>query len=169
MTVAAGLLKLLSSTALGRSSAAQRPQPTEPSGFASLLDRARSGSLSSGLGVTIDEFAGIELSADQLARLADAADRAQAQGAQRALVLIDGQALTMDVALREVTGRADISGGRVLTGIDAVVSVPPAGAAPDPLGRANADQAPGVLPLPRADAAAVNPSLLKLLRRDPAR
>ena len=166
MTGAVGLLKLLASGAAALTRSAGRPAPKAEGGFASLLDRARSGSLSSGLGVTVDELAGVELTPEQLARLADAADRAQAQGAQRALVLIDGQALTLDVAVREITGKADFSPGKVLTGIDAVVHVPPAGATVDSTG-VSVTGPPAVLPLPGADAG-LNPSLMKLLRREPS-
>ena len=121
--------------------------------FASLLRQAGAGDLSSGLGVTIAKGAGVQLSNEQLLKLAAAADRAEAQGATRALVLIDGRALKLDVAVRQITGEADLNTTGVLTGIDAVVSVPSPGAV---------GQQPGTaVPLPRAGYA--SPSLLRLL------
>lgn len=88
--------------------------------FARLLDSARRGELSSREPVTISPRVEVELSQDQLTRLADAADRARASGLKNALVLIDGQALTMDVAQRTITGVFDASRGQAAA-IDGVV------------------------------------------------
>jgi len=78
--------------------------------------------------VTVEPFAGVELTHEQLERVARAADLAEREGATRALLIVDNQVLMFDVTSRTVTGRADAS-AQVLTGIDAVVRVPPAGAA----------------------------------------
>jgi hypothetical protein len=105
--------------------------------------------------VTIDKTAPVRLTTDQLQRVALATDQAEAQGATRALVLIDGQALRLDVLDRRITGSADLSAAGVLTGLDAVVSVPGVGqTGAAPVG-------PSVLPLPRSGI--VSPSLLRAL------
>ncbi len=68
------------------------------------------------------------------------------------MVLIDGKALSLDVSVRQITGEVDLRGGGVFTGVDAVVSIPPA---------KSPGATPGVLPLPRAGYA--SPSLLRAL------
>ncbi len=148
------LLKLLASipSAISRPAQARAGDGAE---FRSLLERAQGGEVSSGLPVTIAPGAGVTLTQAQLTRLADAADRAEAQGASRALVLIDGMALRLDVGVREVTGAAEIKADTVLTGIDAVISVGPGGESP----------AAGPIPLPPVAGGTLNPSLLELLSR----
>lgn len=96
--------------------------------FAALLAKARAGDVHTGLEVTVARGAGVQLSPSQLERLAIAADRAHAEGASRALVLIDGMALELDVLARTITGTVDLETEGVLTGIDAVVRVGAAGA-----------------------------------------
>lgn len=110
----------LTTTAQGNAGAAGA------STFAGMLTKA-SGlqSPSSGIAVTVEPFAGVELSAGQLERIAQSADMAEREGATRALVLIDDQMLMMDVTARTITGKAD-SSSQVLTDFDAVVRVPPA-------------------------------------------
>lgn len=166
------LLKLLLPGIGGASTGAPSSRATTASGpdFAALLSRAQQGEVSTGLPVRVGRGCGVTLTDDQLSRLAIAADKAEAQGATRAIVLIDGQALRMDVGVREVTGRADLFGGAVLTGIDAIVSVPPAtpgepATGAPATGAVASDPAPSVLPLPRAVAGSLNPSILELLAR----
>ncbi len=89
--------------------------------FASLLDQARAGKIASNIPVRLGDGVGLDLSADQLQRLSVAGDQAEAQGAGRAVVLIDGMALSMDVATRTITGQIDLASGGTLTGVDAVV------------------------------------------------
>lgn len=125
----------------------------EKLGFADLLNKARAGELQTSLPVTVDEGVGAELSADQLARLAKAADRAEAAGLATALVQLDGQNLLLDVQQRRVTGVVD-STRSVASGIDGVIvaeSAMPADGQPAALAQ-----------LPRA-------SLLKLLDRPSSR
>lgn len=98
----------------------------EHADFASLLDQAQSGKLSSAQPISVATGAGVELSSSQLERLAAATDAAEAAGSQRLLALIDGQAVTIDVSSRTVTGGSDQLKGRVLTDVDAFVIVPDA-------------------------------------------
>ena len=86
-------------------------------GFDALLGNRLGGSS----GVTLAPGVDLDLSEDQLRRVADAADRAQRAGADRALVLLDGRAFELDVRARKVTGEASLAHGDVLTGIDAVI------------------------------------------------
>lgn len=94
--------------------------------FSELLGQAQRGEIASGLPVQIGKGAGVELSADQLARAAIAADRAQAAGADRAVLMIDGMALKLDVATRTISGNAELTPGAALADIDAVVVAPEA-------------------------------------------
>ena len=123
----ADLLRLLGAQAIPGVApvpgASQKPAPGID--FARLLDKARSGQLASGRDVTIARGSGIELSEDQMKRLAAAADMAESQGATRAVVVMDGMTFKLDVAMREITAQTDLAGGQVLTGIDAVIHVPP--------------------------------------------
>jgi hypothetical protein len=121
--------------------------------FGTLLEQARAGSLSSGRTVTIGRGAGVSLSDEQIARVSAAADRAESQGATSALVMIDGMALKLDLTMREVTGKVNMEGGGVLTGVDAVVSVP------GPKGK------PEAIPLPQPGAGWGNASLLGALSK----
>ncbi|MCC6660871.1 MAG: hypothetical protein IT437_08295 [Phycisphaerales bacterium] len=158
MNPALGLLGLLG---LGGSRHAPKVDPARASvgaEFASLLERARKGDLSSGLPVSIARGSPIELTPEQLARVAAATDRAEARGGTRALVLVDGMALRVDVAARQVLERVDLASGLALTGIDAFVT------APD-----NPEDGP--VPLPGSATAAMNASLLRTLSHvddDPA-
>ncbi len=163
-TTGADLLRMLGSLASPTPAQAQPISGAQASGvdFATLLKQASGGALSSGLGVTIAKGANVQLSADQMARIAAAADSAQAQGATRALVLIDGKAVNLDVSVRQITGQTDLNSVGVLTGIDTLVNVPSAPGAP---GQSPA-AAGGVIPLPRAGFA--SPSLLRLLGANPA-
>lgn len=93
-------------------------------GFADLLARVREGAMSSGQPVEIAPGAKVELSADQLERLAVAIDAAEAAGHHRVLTLIDGQALAVDVPGRMVLESISSGDARLLSDFDAVISVP---------------------------------------------
>ena len=129
--------------------------PIGPDGdFANALARAESGDLTSNAPIKIAKGLDLKLSEGQLARLSGVADRAEAQGAGRAIVLIDGQALTLDVASRTITGRADINSTQIHAGTDAVITVAPE----------NSQPSAALLGPPSAGAATLaNPSLLKSL------
>jgi hypothetical protein len=115
-----------------------------------MLQDATTGGISSGLPIRVARTAGVDLSPSQLTRLAAAADRAEAAGASKALVLIDGQVLEMDVGLRTITAHADLNATKVLMGVDAVITVAP-----------DAGELPGQAPA--LSAASMNASLLKVL------
>ncbi|MEM7621697.1 MAG: hypothetical protein AAF235_00665 [Planctomycetota bacterium] len=88
--------------------------------FATLLAGARSGSVQTGLPVSIDAGLGIELNATQHERLSAAVDQLEASGARRGVVLIDGRALVVDVESRSATGVVSEQNG--VFRADAVVS-----------------------------------------------
>ena len=96
--------------------------PVSGAGFDELLRRARVGDLSSERPISIASSVELDLSAEQLGRVAAAADRAEAAGASTVLVLMDGVALKLDVLTRTVTQKVDMADAAVITGIDAVVS-----------------------------------------------
>lgn len=87
-------------------------------GFADHLSKAQSDL--DRLPVKVGKGVEVELSSEQLARLAEAADRAEAEGAGTAVVMIDGMALELDVTMRTVRSVVDQSAG-IRTGIDAIV------------------------------------------------
>jgi hypothetical protein len=122
----ADLLKVLSSQATpGVAAAPERAAVVGALDFSKMLHMARTGQLASGREVKVARGAGVNFSEDQIKRLSAAADLAESQGATRALVKMDGMAIRLDVAMREVTGVVDLSKVGVITGIDAVVEVPP--------------------------------------------
>jgi hypothetical protein len=131
---------------------AQGGQPPGPrvddAGFSDLLARAQAGELTSGVPVTVDKEAGVSLSDADLAMLTLAADKAEAAGIRRAVVLNGDQALILDVHSRTIVGKADMTDG-VLSGIDGIIRL---GA------DADAAEVNRTLPLPAALVGS-NPSL----------
>lgn len=77
--------------------------PIEAQNFSQLLARASEGSMHSGLPIELAFEPSPPLDLSQLERLAAAADQAQAAGAQRALMLIDGRGFVLDVQTRTLT------------------------------------------------------------------
>lgn len=154
MTNAPELLKSLGGIRAPGLGGASRAGNTGGSGgidFAKLLSEARAGGVSSGLAVTAGKS--LELSASQLERLAVLADRAEAQGAERALVLMDGQAYALDVGTRTITGKVDLKTSGVMTEFDAVLVSSEGGA----------EQ--GTVLSPPGGAVARNEQLTRLLER----
>jgi hypothetical protein len=130
--------------------------------FAALLEQARAGNVESGVPLRVPSQLGLNLNQSQVERLMKAADQAEAQGAARALVMMDGMGITLDVGTRTVTGTVDASKPGVLEGIDAVVV---AGVDPNsPEGKAHAG---GVLAMP-SNSQAFQPQLTKLFERGSA-
>jgi hypothetical protein len=155
-----------SSDMLSRLGSGIRPGPVNPSSastpieqaaFADLLGKAKAGAVASGLPVEIDRALGLSLTEAQMTRLSQAADRAESAGIQRAMIMIDGMALLMDVKTRTVTGNANLAAGPV-PGIDGVVSAGSGG-----------DEPAQVLPVPAgASSNASLSALLAKLRSDQA-
>jgi hypothetical protein len=127
MTQGADLLKALGGSVrpAGVPGGAPISQAFSRVGFATMLEQARAGQISSGVPVSVLPSAGVELTPSQMQRLAIAADQAEAQGAARAVVAIDGMLLHLDVGVRSITGRIDAETSGVLAGVDAVVVAPP--------------------------------------------
>lgn len=130
--------------------------------FRQLLLKAHNDELASGRALSLAPGVNVPLSEDQSSRLSLAADRAEAAGARHAIVLLDDQALRIDVANRQILGTVDLSQPGVLTGIDAVVRAG-GGSGADPAG----DGARGLVP-PGLNAAALagarwHPSLARVL------
>ncbi|MEO1128899.1 MAG: hypothetical protein AAFX05_04225 [Planctomycetota bacterium] len=103
--------------------------PTGATPFADVLGRVQSGELSSGVPVTLSPGTDVQLDAAQLERLASVVDQAEAQGASQLVAMIDGTAVTVDVAARQVTGTAT----GLTTSIDAFATVPSADSLTDAL------------------------------------
>ncbi len=134
---------------------ASRPFDVGSASFGDLLARARGGGgIQTHRPVTFGREVTSDLSAEQLARVAAATDQAEASGAVKALVLIDGQALTIDVLNRQIVGTMSASAPGVLTGIDTMVIAP----------GATGESASGVGP-PTPSMAELNPSLVRALAR----
>ncbi len=146
-------LKSLSTGVLppGIERAPSTPPETGGIDFASLLSKAQSGEIGSGLPIRIGADANVKLSEEQLGRIARAVDLAESSGANTAVVLLDNKAFKVDVHTRTVLGEVNID-GRVETGIDAVVRAP-----------GNAKEKASVVTLPPPGGASENPTLLKVL------
>ncbi len=101
---------------------ASRPSvPLEQQPFDELLASAKAGRLASGRAVST-AHEGEPISPEQLQRLAIAADRAELSGAQRAVLLLDGRALMLDVPTRTISG--ELSASSALEKIDTALYVP---------------------------------------------
>ena len=87
--------------------------------FAKLLKDARGGTATSGLPVTLPASLGVELDANAHERLSAAVDRLEAAGAQRGVVLLDGQAMLVNVGERAVESLVSADAGAMR--IDAIV------------------------------------------------
>jgi hypothetical protein len=122
-------LKLLS-TQDGRRAASRAvlDQLSRSEPFQSIFEQARGGGVASGIQAKATRESGVALTPEQAERLSAAADIAEAHGAGRAVFLIDGQALRMDVGTRTVLGAVDMSETGVLTDVDAIVTVAAPGA-----------------------------------------
>ncbi len=100
------LLRQLSPAVLPAAGPAAAPRPTiDRLGFEELLSQARAGALTSGRSLAVGFRPAEALTGSQLDRLAAAADMAEASGAKRALLLLDGKGLLLDVPARTLTGQ----------------------------------------------------------------
>ncbi len=83
----------------------------EHASFDQLLSAARTqagtlGGVASGREVSVADEAGLSLTPELADRLSLAADRAEAAGIRKAVVLLDGGAYTLDVPTRTITAKA---------------------------------------------------------------
>lgn len=117
--------------------------------FSDLLQRAKG--VQTHRPVSVGRDISVELSAEQLARVAKAVDQAEAAGAVRALVMLDGKPLTVDVQMRQIIEADERD---VLTNIDTVVFAS--------AGKAGASAELGPPAAPMTD---LNASLVKTLAR----
>jgi hypothetical protein len=101
--------------------AAKPAAPLEHQPFDELLASAKAGRLSSGRAVSATHE-GEPLTAEQLERLGIAADKAEISGAERALLLIDGRALVLDVPTRTIS--AELSASSAAQKLDTALYVP---------------------------------------------
>lgn len=116
--------------------------------FASMLQRARRGEVASGLEIQVGKGVEVELSESQREQLASLADRAEAAGVIRLLVVMDGRTLTIDIGSRTVTAVGEASNGPIATGIDGVAFLTGSGEGEE------------VVPLPLPASPGLNPFIL---------
>ncbi len=109
-------------------SAARGRSPLEAQSFDELLAQARRGAVRSDRPVEYAYAAQQKLDAEQLERLSAAADLAEASGARRALMLVDGRGLLLDVGARALEGELSADAG--LLEVDAAVFVGDESASP---------------------------------------
>ena len=95
--------------------------PLEQQPFDELLASAKAGRLASGRDVSA-AYEGEPITTEQFQRLAIAADRAESSGAQRAVLLIDGRALMLDVATRTIS--SELTASSAMEKIDTAIYVP---------------------------------------------
>ena len=123
-----------------------RPRlPIEQTPFDQLLAQVRQGSVLSGRRIEVDFAMSPALDETQMRRLGMAADLAEASGARRALMLVDGRGLVLGVSDRSL--QAELAAATPVAGIDTAVYVggdedelpaaalkPPGGIAPRAVG-----------------------------------
>jgi len=126
------LLSALGGAAPGGAATPQRVADRHPGAFDRLLGLASGGGIGSVGSVPVDVAPdlGLELTPEQMRRLGDAADRAEASGAKAALVVLDGAVVKLDVEDRMVTQRVETMSGDVIAGIDALVDARAPGSGP---------------------------------------
>ena len=95
----------------------------ESQSFGELLALAKSGGIDSGREVQLSFDAQPPLEQAQLDRLAQAADRAEAAGAQHALMMIDGRSFVLDVESRTLTAELSHASPVQAVNIDTVLFV----------------------------------------------
>ncbi|MFI4917247.1 MAG: hypothetical protein ACIAS6_12170 [Phycisphaerales bacterium JB060] len=101
-------------------------EKSQPGGdFERALQSAQDGELGSGRVVVSGPELDVDLTGDQLQRLAQAADMAEAQGASKAAVLIDGMVVTLDIESRMALHSTPAESALV-PDVDVVLSAGPA-------------------------------------------
>lgn len=120
----AQLLKLLEPAVRpGAASHAGRRGPIEGQSFDQLLASASKGHVASGRQIEVGFDAEPPLDGEQLERLATAADQAEAAGAQKVMLFMDGRAFALDVASRTVTTELAQGSEAQLLKVDAAMLV----------------------------------------------
>lgn len=99
-------------------------RPLESSSFEQLLAAAAAGTVSSERAIEVGFDVSPPLDATQLERMAAAADQAQAAGAERAVMLIDGRAFVLDVESRTLVSEMTGGSAERLAVIDTAIIVP---------------------------------------------
>jgi hypothetical protein len=149
--------QLLSALSGARTNAAARSaQPAAPiSGtpFDELLEEARTGAATGASPVKLAKGLDLKLNEDQLARVAAAVDLAQANGAGRVMVLVDGRALQVDVGTRTILGEVTGAKTASMPGVDAVVNAPASKEALDAAAQSRPVPPPSASPLNVANTA----------------
>ncbi|MHC4774822.1 MAG: hypothetical protein ACYTBR_06080 [Planctomycetota bacterium] len=115
--------------------------PLEHRPFEALLAQA-------GRSVSVEYAAAEPLTGEELSRLSTAADLAEAAGARKALLLMDGRGFVLDVAARTLSAELSAGASSPVTGLDTAMFVagdgaesvpvplrPPGGVAPAAVGR----------------------------------
>jgi len=113
---------------------AVRPRVAPPSGttshaaletqsFEQLLSMASRGQVSSGRQIDTALELNPPLDPAQMERLASAADQAEAAGSKRALMMIDGRSVVLDVQSRTIVAELNADTTQPITGIDAAMYV----------------------------------------------
>jgi hypothetical protein len=113
----------LSGTRQAQSAATGRPVGGGGA-FDDILEQARAGEVTTDMQVRIAKGLDLKLSPDQLRRASAAADVAEANGASRAMILLDGRAYRLDVATRTIIGEAQSARSASMSDVDAVVNAP---------------------------------------------
>lgn len=102
----------------------RRPQaPLESRSFDQLLALVSDGTVRSDRSLTLEFEPQDELTEEQMARLASAADVAEASGSTRALLLIDGRGMVLDVSQRQLQAELSEDHTSQLAKIDSAVYV----------------------------------------------
>lgn len=125
----------------------------ESQSFGELLALAKSGGIESGRDIQLSFDAQPPLEPAQLERLAQAADRAEASGAQQALMMIDGRTFVLDVENRTLTAELSHASPVQAVNIDTVLFVE------------SADSPHGAMSLPPPSAGVMNPAIASKLNR----
>lgn len=128
----AALLARLGSGPSPHEAARPAQPPIEGLSFAAILDKAATGAISSGRRVEVGRGVPFTPTDSQLDRISRAADAAEASGAVRALVLIDGLAVSVDLATRTIDGVQDAAAPGVISNVDAAVIAAPDSAPSSP-------------------------------------
>jgi len=97
--------------------------PIDQQSFEQLLSSASRGGIVSGRQVQVNGEVQPPLDAEQLERLASAADQAEASGSKRALMVVDGRSLVMDVGSRTIEAEVNDQRAAAAFCVDSAIRV----------------------------------------------